>query len=380
MTLLTDEAVRQRLIEGIHGRTLAATCRTLLAKPPGTLTDAARALATAGLVACEAVSRETRAARTQMMARLSEAGIPARAIGGREATGDLQFQTFSLDVDPGHLGAALAAAAAEGYSLPLPTDSWTVAALRRFASHLDLARPDAVSMRMQLRWSARQWPRSRLTPDPVDLGLVRLPPPLWPLHLLVKPVRVLAERMAGKRLHDRLGLFTGAVNLATPGPLVTALLELAAPTTEDVLVDLGCGDGRIIMNAARRYGCRAIGIERNQALASRARHAVTAAGLADKVSIVEGDLRAADLASATIFMMFLPGPLVAEILCGVLARMRPGARLIAHEQARLDLPLTADSTLPLFVRNAVTVAHIWRPPRAAIARDDGDRSGDGAGG
>ena len=359
MTRMRDEAVRRQLIDGIHRRTLAATCRQLLAGSPGTLSDPARALAAAGLSSCEAVSRETRAEKARMVARLSGAGVVARTAEGPEATDDLQFQAFSIDIDPAGLEAALTAAAADGYDLPLRPDPWTVAALGRFATQLDVARPDAVSMRMRLRWHAGTQRRHRFTPEPVDLALVRLPPFLWPLHFLVKPARVIGERLTGRKAHDQLGLFTGAVNLATPESLVAALLELAAPTASDVLVDLGCGDGRIVITAAQRYGCRTIGVERNPALASRARAAVQAARLTDRVSIVEDDLLKADLSQASLVVVFLPGPFLAGILDPLLAQMRPGSRLIAHEQAPLEVPRAADSMHPLFADNALTVAHVW---------------------
>lgn len=117
----------------------------------------------------------------------------------------------------------------------------------------------------------------------------------------------------------------------TPPDVVEAMLDLAAVGPEDTVYDLGCGDGRIAIAAARR-GAHAVGIELDPELAAKARAAAAAAGVADRVRIVEGDLYAADLSPATVVAAYL-GTLPLQKLAPRLARLRDGARIVSHDFA-----------------------------------------------
>ena len=97
--------------------------------------------------------------------------------------------------------------------------------------------------------------------------MVRLPRRTWPAYSLVRPVRLVLERVGLRRRHeDSLGPF-----LATPDSLIDPLLELAQVGPDDHVVDIGCGDGRLVVEAAARLGCRAVGIERSPELVDSAR-------------------------------------------------------------------------------------------------------------
>lgn len=91
----------------------------------------------------------------------------------------------------------------------------------------------------------------------------------------------------------------------TPTLVVDAMLAAVRPTTRDVLYDLGCGDGRILIAAVRDYGCRAVGIEINAETAELARANVRAAGLEGKIAIRTGDALKFNLDGATIVTMYL---------------------------------------------------------------------------
>jgi len=95
----------------------------------------------------------------------------------------------------------------------------------------------------------------------------------------------------------------------TPMPVVRALLELADVGPQDVVYDLGSGDGRIPITAAKAFGARGVGIEIDPALVARAQANAREAGVEDKVEFRSGDMYAADVRPATVVTLFLhPGP------------------------------------------------------------------------
>jgi precorrin-6B methylase 2 len=121
-----------------------------------------------------------------------------------------------------------------------------------------------------------------------------------------------------------------ALYLPTPHAVVEAMLQLAEVRPHDLLYDLGAGDGRIAIAAARRYGVRAVGIELDARKVAEARANVAAAGLAGRVEIRQGDVLEADLREANVVTIFLfPG--INERLAPKLRReLRPGARVVSH--------------------------------------------------
>ena len=93
----------------------------------------------------------------------------------------------------------------------------------------------------------------------------------------------------------------------TEDPVVTAMLKLANVTKDDVVYDLGCGDGRIVIAAARQFGARGVGIDIDPVRVKEAKAAAAAAGVADKVTIVEGDIfdPAIKISDATVVTLYL---------------------------------------------------------------------------
>ena len=118
--------------------------------------------------------------------------------------------------------------------------------------------------------------------------------------------------------------------LPTPHAVVEAMLGLAEVRAGDVLYDLGAGDGRIVIAAARRYGARAVGIELDPRKVAEARANVARAGLAGRVEIRHGDVFDADLREASVVTVFL-FPEINDRLAPKLRReLRPGARIVSH--------------------------------------------------
>ncbi len=115
----------------------------------------------------------------------------------------------------------------------------------------------------------------------------------------------------------------------TPEPAIDAMLDLARVGPEDVVWDLGCGDGRIVIAAARRGARRAVGVDIDPARIREARENARRAGLGDRVRFVEGDLFDQDLAGATVVALYLL-PELNDRLAPRLRRLPPGTRIVSH--------------------------------------------------
>jgi predicted RNA methylase len=118
--------------------------------------------------------------------------------------------------------------------------------------------------------------------------------------------------------------------LPTPHAVVVAMLQLAEVRANDVLYDLGAGDGRIVIAAARRYGIRAVGIELDARKVAEARANVERAGLQGRVEIHQGDALAADLGDASVVTLFLFPALNERLAPKLRAELPPGARIVSH--------------------------------------------------
>ena len=117
----------------------------------------------------------------------------------------------------------------------------------------------------------------------------------------------------------------------TPMPTVRKMLEMAEAGPEDHLVDLGSGDGRILVTAARKYGVRsALGIELDPWLVEYARAEAMEAGVSDRVKFVQADLFETDFANADVVTMYLLPQLNLRLRPYMLARLSPGTRIVSH--------------------------------------------------
>jgi predicted RNA methylase len=118
---------------------------------------------------------------------------------------------------------------------------------------------------------------------------------------------------------------------ATPQAVVYQMLELARVTADDVVYDLGSGDGRIPVLAAQRYGARAVGIELDPSLVDTSRQIAHDNDLDGTVAFHEGDLFAADISSATVVTLYLSSALNARLERKLKRELPPGARIVSRE-------------------------------------------------
>jgi SAM-dependent methyltransferase len=128
----------------------------------------------------------------------------------------------------------------------------------------------------------------------------------------------------------------GGPYVPTPDVIVTRMLELAGVRRDDLVVDLGSGDGRLVIEAARRYGARGFGVEREARLVDMARAAADKAEVGDRVSFREGDIFETDLRGATVVTLYLLPRLLVQLVPKLRAELAPGARIVSH-----DYPLEA---------------------------------------
>jgi SAM-dependent methyltransferase len=117
----------------------------------------------------------------------------------------------------------------------------------------------------------------------------------------------------------------------TPQEVVDRMLELAELREGDLLYDLGSGDGRIVITAARKYGVKAVGFEINPALVKDSRDSVTEAGLAHLVEIREQDIRTVDLTPASVLTMYLYPAANLRLRSAILRQLKPGSRVVSHK-------------------------------------------------
>ncbi|MGB7951624.1 MAG: class I SAM-dependent methyltransferase [Candidatus Binatia bacterium] len=117
----------------------------------------------------------------------------------------------------------------------------------------------------------------------------------------------------------------------TPQEVVDRMLELAQVSKGDILYDLGSGDGRIVITAARRYGVKAIGFEIDAALVKHSQRAIMEAGLENLAEIRDQDIRNVDLAPASVVTMYLYPGANLRLRGEILRQMKAGSRVVSHD-------------------------------------------------
>ena len=126
-----------------------------------------------------------------------------------------------------------------------------------------------------------------------------------------------------------------APNLApfvpTPMEVVHRMLTLAKVGPKDVVYDLGCGDGRIVIAAAQKFGARSVGVDINPKLIADANAAARAVGVADRVKFVVQDAMTVDLSDATVVTLYLLSASNVKLRPILTKQLRPGARIVTHE-------------------------------------------------
>ncbi len=141
----------------------------------------------------------------------------------------------------------------------------------------------------------------------------------------------------------------------TPDEMVTAMLNAAGVTYKDLVYDLGAGDGKIAIAAARQFGARAVGIEYEADMASLAQRNAVRAGVAEKVRIIQGDIFKEDFSKATVVTMYLLPDLNLR-LKPILKKMPPGTRVVSHS---FDMQTWAPDQR---IETSAAIGYLWIVP------------------
>ena len=117
----------------------------------------------------------------------------------------------------------------------------------------------------------------------------------------------------------------------SPQSVVSDMLREAGVNDRDFLIDLGSGDGRIVLTAAKVFGARGFGVEIKEDLVKRANEAAAKEGIAERVKFIKADLFKTDISPATIITMYLLPDTVNLLKDKLLAELRPGTRIVSHD-------------------------------------------------
>lgn len=153
--------------------------------------------------------------------------------------------------------------------------------------------------------------------------------------------------MAAQPAAQDTGPVHPAPHIPSPRATVDEMLRLAVVGPGDVVYDLGAGDGRVVIAAAKKFGARGVGVEIDKRLVAQARQNAQRAGVTDRVTFLAQDLFKTDLSAATVVALYL-SPNLNEKLRPALLALAPGTRVVSHSSGMGD----------------------WRPDRKTSIRKD----------
>ena len=119
--------------------------------------------------------------------------------------------------------------------------------------------------------------------------------------------------------------------VATPLPVVKQMLTLAQLKPGEIIYDLGCGDGRVVIMAAQEFGARGVGVEMREDLVKQALSKVSELGLDGRVKIVQSDMFKVDLAQADVVTLYLTTSANDKVKPKLESELKPGARVVSHD-------------------------------------------------
>jgi hypothetical protein len=153
--------------------------------------------------------------------------------------------------------------------------------------------------------------------------------------------------------------------VASDDKVVAAMLEIAKVKKGDVLYDLGSGDGRIPITAAKRFGTQGTGIDIDPVRVAEAKENARAAGVEDRVRFIEGDIFDADIRNATVVTLYLLPDVNLRLRPKLLAELKPGTRIVSHNYDMGDWP--PQKTMRIDLPDGQHMVYFWvvPPPRAA---------------
>lgn len=130
----------------------------------------------------------------------------------------------------------------------------------------------------------------------------------------------------------------------TPQAVVERMLALAQVTSSDVVYDIGCGDGRIVITAAKKYGARGVGIDYDPVRIKESKENARNAGVQDRVRFIQQDAMTADYSPATVVTLYLLTTSNLKLRPILTKQLKPGSRIVSHAFSMGDWePVTTDT-------------------------------------
>jgi SAM-dependent methyltransferase len=148
--------------------------------------------------------------------------------------------------------------------------------------------------------------------------------------------------------------------VATDLTIVNAMLTLAGVTRDDVVYDLGCGDGRIVIAAAKEFGARGVGVDLDPQRVREAQANAVRAGVADRVTFRVQDIFDTDIQPATVVTLFLSPELNARLRPKLTGQLKPGSRIVSHRYGIGDW--APEQTRTVMVSETRNHVFLWRVP------------------
>ena len=148
----------------------------------------------------------------------------------------------------------------------------------------------------------------------------------------------------------------------TPMEIVDKMLELARVGPDDVVYDLGSGDGRIVIRAAQKYGAKGIGVELDERLAKDSQAQVRELKLEDKVTIIQGDMLQADIKPATVVTVYLLVSANEKLRPMLEKDLQPGTRVVAHDMRVPGWQSYREEAVP--IGSGTHFVYVYRIPEA----------------
>ena len=148
--------------------------------------------------------------------------------------------------------------------------------------------------------------------------------------------------------------------VATDLTIVNAMLTLAGVNRDDTVYDLGCGDGRIVIAAAKEFGARGVGVDLDPQRIREAQANAVRAGVADRVTFRVQDIFDTDIQPATVVTLFLSPELNARLRPKLTSQLRPGTRIVSHRYGIGDW--VPEKTRTVTVSETRNHVFLWRVP------------------
>lgn len=156
----------------------------------------------------------------------------------------------------------------------------------------------------------------------------------------------------------------------TPQDVVEKMLEMAKVTKDDLVYDLGCGDGRIVVTAAKKYGCKAMGMDIDPKRVEESVKRAKRNKVEDLVTIKEGDIFKLDLSDASVITLYLLPSLNVKLI-PQLEKLKPGARIVSHS---FDMEgVKPDAKVEMESKDGSThTIYLWKAPIKVAKKEKSD--------